>query len=116
MTGDVHTRPTADDPDYLALAMRNVHQRGRRTNLFSPTLFANPGWDIMLRLFIAHEAHASQTAISQTFQIDPADPLTGRWIRVLAHEDLVTIPTVGEHPQLTSAAVSLMRDYFAPAR
>ncbi len=104
---------------YAQQARQIYTNRRKRCSIFGNTeLFGEPGWDILLDLYIAHSEN-KQVSVSSACIGSAAPPTTGlRWLGVLAEADLV----LREHDpadqrrvlvRLTDKGLSTMDEYFA---
>jgi hypothetical protein len=104
---------------FVEMARASYAKRRRRTTIFGdPDLFGEPGWDILLDLYIAH-AEGKPVSVSSACIGSAAPPTTGlRWLGVLADQNLVE----REHDphdqrrvlvRLTEKALDAMDEYFA---
>ena len=103
---------------FADLARATYARRRKRTSIFGdPELFGEPGWDILLDLYIA-QVEEKPVSVSSACIGSASPPTTGlRWLGVLAEQGLVE----REHdPQdqrrvlvrLTDKALEAMDDYF----
>ena len=110
--------PEARRRAFADLARATYARRRKRTAIFGdPELFGEPGWDILLDLYIA-QAEDKPVSVSSACIGSASPPTTGlRWLGVLAEQGLVA----REHdPQdqrrvlvrLTDKALNAMDDYF----
>ena len=103
---------------WLDLALEHYRNRRRRDKIFATeTLFGEPGWDILLDLFIAAKENRQVSVMSAC--IGAAVPSTTglRWISALEREGLLAReddPNDARrtHVLLTSRGYSGMVDYF----
>lgn len=83
---------TAVDPNtsvLLARARIEFENRRRRTRFFGQSMFGEPGWDMLLALYLQHAAGPRQT-LGRLLQLSGLPPSTGkRWLDVLSEEGLV---------------------------
>ncbi|MEO1731548.1 MAG: winged helix DNA-binding protein [Pseudomonadota bacterium] len=103
---------------FADLARATYARRRKRTSIFGdPELFGEPGWDILLDLYIA-QVEEKPVSVSSACIGSAAPPTTGlRWLGVLAEQGLVE----REHDardqrrvlvRLTDKALEAMDDYF----
>jgi len=113
------------DPDEREMlradAAREQFRRGLRHKLFNPYLFGEPGWDILLALYVIDDVErrlsiAELTAITHV-------PLTTslRWLTYLEEQDLVTKSAAPNDQrivlvELTDEGRRAMERYFSHAR
>ena len=102
-------------------AARERFRRGLRRKLFGPHLFGEPGWDIMLALYVIDNVErrlsiAELTAITHV-------PLTTslRWLTYLEEQDLVSRSAAPNDQrmvlvELTDDGRRAMESYFSHAR
>jgi len=106
---------------FAEMARASYSKRRKRSAIFDdPDLFGEPGWDILLDLYIAH-VEDKPVSVSSACIGSAAPPTTGlRWLGVLAEQDLVA----REHDprdqrrvlvRLTEKALIAMDEYFAAA-
>lgn len=102
-----------EEPDDADRARALLAQRRRRDTRAGPLaeLFGEPGWDILLTLFIAYEEGRSLSVdgIGPPLALRP--PVLSRWLRVLAARGLVrTMPlTAGRtNVSLTDEGLALV--------
>jgi DNA-binding transcriptional ArsR family regulator len=102
-----------------AKVVRKIQKaRLRRTDFLSSTLFAEPGWDMLLELF-ASAVEQKRVTIGELCSASNAPQTTAlRWIDVLLREGLVTRrpdPLDGRriHMEITASAYRAMQDYAA---
>ena len=104
---------------FAEMARLSYAKRRKRATIFGdPELFGEPGWDILLDLYIA-QAEEKSVSVSSACIGSAAPPTTGlRWRGVLAEQDLVT----REHDphdqrrvlvRLTEKALDAMDRYFS---
>ena len=114
--------PTPQQREVLrADAAREQFQRALRRKLFDENLFGEPGWDILLALFVIDDVErrlniADLTAITLV-------PLTTslRWLGYLEERDLISRSTAPNDQrmvlvELTDKGRRAMENYFAHAR
>jgi hypothetical protein len=80
-----------------AIAKSEFHNRRRRDSLIRHDLFAEPAWDLLLDLYVAH--HNRQSVDVERLCAAAAVPETTalRWIGLLMEKELVTLcPRAGE--------------------
>lgn len=114
----------APDPDLAtagaqAKLVRKIQEaRSRRTDFLSSTLFAEPGWDMLLELF-ASAIEQKRVTIGGLCSASNVPQTTAlRWIDVLLREGLVTRrpdPLDGRriHMEITPSAYRAMQAYAA---
>ncbi|MEL7189559.1 MAG: MarR family transcriptional regulator [Pseudomonadota bacterium] len=106
---------------FVDLARNAYFLRRRRTGIFGTVdIFGEPGWDILLDLYIAH-SEDKPVSVSSACIGSASPPTTGlRWLGVLADHDLI----VREHDpddqrrilvKLTDHALQCLDTYFASA-
>jgi DNA-binding MarR family transcriptional regulator len=84
-------RPAPLNPQrgLAALASRYLHHRRARDKLFPPSLFADPAWDILLDLYVAH-AERRQISVTSACIASAVPQTTAlRWVGRLEKERLV---------------------------
>lgn len=73
----------------IALAKRLFAARSRRKDFIAPSLFGEPGWDMLLALFIA-QSGGYRITVSGLCGASHAPPTTAlRWLTTLGELDLV---------------------------
>lgn len=106
---------------FAEMARATYAQRRKRAVIFGdPELFGEPGWDILLDLYIAH-AEEKAVSVSSACIGSASPPTTGlRWLGVLSDQGLVQ----REHDpddqrrvliQLTEKGLKAMDEYFSCA-
>ena len=104
---------------YAEMARETYAQRRKRASIFKdPELFGEPGWDILLDLYIA-QVEGKPVSVSSACIGSASPPTTGlRWLGVLADQGLV----LREHDpedqrrvlvRLTDKAMEAMDVYFS---
>jgi DNA-binding MarR family transcriptional regulator len=100
------------------LLRRMLNARRARTKFFNPGLFADPAWDMLLDLYLAHLTHrrVSVTGLCSASQVPATTAL--RWIKTLEDDGLVS-----RHPdkfdgrrsfiELTAKAEQSLQRFFA---
>lgn len=103
---------------HLALARKAYALRRKRQAIFgNPDLFGEPGWDILLDLFIA-QGEGKSVSVSSACIGSAAPPTTGlRWLGILADEGLVVRENDPEDHRrvlvrLTRAGTAAMERFF----
>lgn len=111
----------AGPEEFAAMAKRTYAIRRRRSSIFgNPDLFGEPGWDILLDLYIAY-AEQKPVSVSSACIGSAAPPTTGlRWLGVLAEEDLIIREQDPDDQRrvlvrLTQRGVNAMETYFSNA-
>ena len=74
----------------LRTAKQILERRRLRQAEFGPKLFAEPGWDMLLELYISESAGASTTAAQLNAKSRAPDTTFVRWLQNLEQEVLVT--------------------------
>ena len=95
-----------------------VVERRRRTKFLAPTMFGEPGWDILLGLYIAEVSGPAQSVGSISNLIGKPLTTTIRWIDYLEKERLIVRTP---HPldsrmlmlELTEKGRQVLDGYFA---
>lgn len=118
-------RPSPDRPSpdrhslFVEMARATYAKRRKRAAIFGdPDLFGEPGWDILLDLYIA-EADGKPVSVSSACIGSAAPPTTGlRWLGVLAEQGLVDRQHDPQDQRrvlvhLTEKAMAAMDEYFA---
>ncbi|MGL3822877.1 hypothetical protein [Sphingopyxis sp. R3-92] len=87
--------PASEQSLFAAIAQSEFHNRRRRDSLIGHALFAEPAWDMMLRLYIEH--HRRQDVdISQLCASSAVAATTAlRWIGILIEHKLITHSPAG---------------------
>ncbi|HEX7783504.1 MAG TPA: PAS domain S-box protein [Sphingobium sp.] len=100
-----------------------VTARAQRRNMFSQALVSDPGWDVLMGLYIAESEGASLTGRDIAESAEIGERLIGHWIAILMECHLVEIE--GEYPdkvagdemhlplRLTALAHKKIEDYLA---
>ena len=70
-------------PDLARLVSRMIRAREKRAAVFSPNLFSDPAWDIMLTLFSAHLRQKRMAASDLSSATAVPLTTTHRWIETL---------------------------------
>lgn len=104
---------------FVEMARATYTKRRKRADIFGdPDLFGEPGWDILLDLYIA-EADGKPVSVSSACIGSAAPPTTGlRWLGVLAEQGLVDRQHDPQDQRrvlvhLTDKAMAAMDEYFA---
>lgn len=89
--------PASEQSLFAAIAQSELHNRRRRDSLIGHALFAEPAWDMMLRLYIDH--HRGQAVdITQLCASSAVAATTAlRWIGILIEHKLITHSPAGSH-------------------
>ncbi|MES2902941.1 MAG: MarR family transcriptional regulator [Pseudomonadota bacterium] len=85
-------RSSAEPPERDELVDRArsvVHTRRLRARHFGRAMFAEPAWDMLLRLYLADSAQERQTIGQLTEGIETALTTVLRWVGYLEKEELV---------------------------
>lgn len=78
-----------DFPRSRAIAMEEYYHRRVRSEFFPSTLFGEPGWDILLDLFISR-INGKRISITSACAASDCPPTTAlRWVTVLEDDGLV---------------------------
>jgi DNA-binding MarR family transcriptional regulator len=107
------------DRSLLAERARRAYvSRAERSKIFSPTMFGEAAWDMLLALYVTDQSGSRHT-VGGLLKLAGAPPTTAlRWVDFLEKEQLVSrIP----HPldrrilrvELTPKARTLLDDYFS---
>lgn len=75
---------------FAAIAQSEFHSRQRRNNLIRHDLFAEPAWDILLLLYVAHYRDQAMEVCRICSAISVAPTTALRWIGQLLDRDLAT--------------------------
>ena len=85
--GEEGHSPTADE--LIALAKRLSAARSRRNDFLAPSLFGEPGWDMLLALYNA-ESGGYKMTVSRLCEASNGPPTTAlRWLATLGELGLV---------------------------
>jgi DNA-binding MarR family transcriptional regulator len=101
--------------DPIALAVQLYRARRLRDSLLSGVLFAEPAWDILLDLYVAHH-EGRDVSVSSACLAACVPPTTGlRWLGVLEQQGLIAreaSPSDSRrvHVKLTAGAIDRMTD------
>ena len=88
--GSAHRQPNGPTPDQLiGLSKRLYAMRARRQDFFSPDLFGEPGWDMLLALFNADAGGHKMTVSSLCAASQSPGTTSLRWLDKLIQLDLV---------------------------
>jgi len=101
----------------LNAARRAWKARRERQRIFGHAIIADPGWDILLALFIARIERREVTVSGASSAIGVSAPTLLRWVAQLIEAKLVSSAANGSNPgdrflTLTDEGVKLMCDYF----
>jgi hypothetical protein len=104
-----------------AYVRRIIRRRADRAGHFSPTLFADPAWDILLELFASTIEQQKHSIGSLQAAVPAPQTTTLRWISTLEKEGLLVRKG---HPcdarrifiALSAAGKKSMNNYFADQR
>lgn len=76
-------------PSLKAKARAMLRQRRSRTHYFSPSMFSEPAWDMLLVLFAAEDSQQRFT-ITSLVELSEAPATTAlRWLTYLEHAELI---------------------------
>lgn len=90
MPGSAHQEGNGPTPDQLiGLSKRLYALRARRQEFFSPDLFGEPGWDMLLALFNADSGGHKMTVSSLCAASQSPGTTSLRWLDKLIQLDLV---------------------------
>ncbi|MDC8753235.1 MarR family winged helix-turn-helix transcriptional regulator [Erythrobacter sp. sf7] len=110
--------PSRSQRRYLALARLAYSLRRKRAAIFgNPELFGEPGWDILLDLYVAH-AEGKPVSVSSACIGSAAPATTGlRWLGILADEGLIVRENDAEDNRrvlvrLTRTGITAMERFF----
>ena len=78
-----------DGPHLLALAQEFYEDRRRRSKIFPPSIFGEPGWDLLLDLYIAAKRNKSISVTSACIGSSVAATTALRWLQILEEKGLV---------------------------
>lgn len=82
---------TASSPNYAEYAREIYRDRRRRAEIFgSPSMFAEPGWDILLDLYIAAYAEKEVSVTSACIGASVPTTTALRWLKVLEDKELIS--------------------------
>ncbi|MEM1195873.1 MAG: winged helix DNA-binding protein [Pseudomonadota bacterium] len=111
--------PVQQRRDFAEMARTAYAKRRKRVSIFGdPELFGEPGWDILLDLYIA-QAEQKPVSVSSACIGSASPPTTGlRWLGVLADQGLVERKHDPEDQRrvlvrLTDKALEAMDAYFS---
>lgn len=101
----------------LKAARRAWKARRERERIFGPGLVANPAWDILLDLFLAHAEDREVTVFGVCASTTVDEWTVVRWIANLVEAKLVTRQSTAADPRsikltLTDQGLAMMCDYF----
>lgn len=108
-----------DDISRSATIIKNVIEaRSRRGAFFPPALFADPAWDMLLDLFLAHKSQLRISASSLCIAANVPSTTAHRWMRHLEDEGLVMrrgdpLDARRHFVELTPNAIEALSSYFA---
>jgi DNA-binding MarR family transcriptional regulator len=97
-----------------------IEARRRRMDFFSPALFGEPAWDMLLALYSAPES--LQLGIGDLTDFSSVSPsIARRWLRCLEAQRLVVLEECFGHQakpkcMLTGQADDLLRSYLLTTR
>ena len=114
---DNTTEPRGRDA-ILARVRKYLSNRRLRSDYFNASMFGEPGWDILLLLYVSEHAGRRQTIRRLADRINTPVTSAQRWIRYLEKEDLVEREP---HPEdqrmmyvtLLDPARAMIEDYFS---
>lgn len=112
-----NTAPLGRDA-ILARVRKYLSNRRLRSDYFNASMFGEPGWDILLLLYVSEHAGRRQTIRRLADRINTPVTSAQRWIRYLEKEDLVEREP---HPEdqrmmyvtLLDPARAMIEDYFS---
>jgi DNA-binding MarR family transcriptional regulator len=111
----VFQRPAADQNRRCAAMMINT--RRRRLQFFTPSMFGEPAWDMLLALLV-RDRFATSLSLTALGAESGAPASSGlRWISYLEDHDLITRNASGHDQriqlvELTEKARDLFSDFF----
>lgn len=112
------TQSVARDRHSLVSAARAIFfERKRRTQYFSPSMFGEPAWDMLLALYISDLAGSQQTVGKLIGWVGEPQTTALRWIDYLEMERLIVrTPAATDrrivHLGLTDKGRAALDDYF----
>lgn len=116
--GDARAAPAVSDSKLAAIASAMYGLRRLRAKYFDPSLVAEPGWDMLLDLFIASTrgVRVATTSLCLAARVPQATGL--RWIAVLQKHSLVRrYKALDDHRlklvEITPQGFRLMRQYLS---
>lgn len=86
-----HNRYPLTSADRAEAVLRIIRARRARSGLFGAELFSDPGWDILLWLFVARLRQQRLTLGQLSTEVALSANLAGRWIDTLEQSDLVRL-------------------------
>lgn len=113
----VEPQPVEHECALIRAAQCILQRRQRRNGLFDRAIFGEPGWDMLLTLFVRDGSGASSTAV-QLLTAAATAPSTGvRWLGYLEKEGLVArrkhpLDQETEFVELTDAARDSLERYL----
>lgn len=115
----VQTQPS--DLPSAKLVQEIIRDRRTRSQFFSPNLFADPAWDMLLDLYHAELSYIRVSVSSLCIASDVPQTTALRWINLLVGQGLVlrrADPHDGRRIfiELTAEASESMRNYFHEIR
>jgi len=108
-----------DHGSRTAAIIKNVIEaRSRRGSFLPPALFADPAWDMLLDLFLAHKSQLRISISSLCIAANVPSTTAHRWVRHLEEEGLATrrgdpLDARRNFVELTPNAIEALSSYFA---
>lgn len=98
-----------------------LRQRRRRNEYFKAAMFSEPGWDMLLELYVRDSSGASATAAQLLMAAATPTSTAARWLEYLEAEGLVIrrahpLDPGTEFIELTDKAWQAMEDYLTAVR
>lgn len=105
----------------VALARKFYQLRRRRSAYFDPMLFAEPAWDMLLDLYIAHSERRKVAVLTACLGAAAPQTTAIRWMRVLEMNGLILRETDSNdarriYVRLTDPAARMMRSLLLEAQ
>ena len=106
-------------PDQLLKLAKRIHSLRRdRAEYFEPEIFSDPGWDILLLLYVAKREQSPMTAVTVCVESGVPTSTAVRWLRSLAGLGLVSEgdgPDDARYVGLTAEGMRRMEGFLTDA-
>ena len=105
-------------PQHLEEALKIQTARGRRAEFFDPYIFGEPGWDILLALYVAHARGYRMKVSDACFEARVPPTTALRWLEHVEKVGLVdrrenALDGRSSLVQLTSEGIRQMDEYIS---
>ena len=102
--------------DSERFAQQILEARRLRADVFGPSLFSDPAWDLLLNLYLSELRHTEMTLDELADAIGLSADATGRWFHALAGKGMTREKTSAARDKvvigLSATGASAMRRWF----